>query len=105
MSREARQAAEAAFRAEGLEPHLWSNQPGFVYGEHRHHYHKVLFCVDGSITFHTPEGDVPLRPGDRLDLPPGTFHGATVGPDGVTCLEAPRPASANGASPPITHNP
>jgi hypothetical protein len=26
--------------------------------------------------------------GDRLDLPPDTEHAATVGPDGVTCLEA-----------------
>jgi quercetin dioxygenase-like cupin family protein len=49
-----------------------------------------LFCVDGSITFHTPDGDVELHPGDRLDLPPGTPHSATVGTSGVTCMEAAR---------------
>jgi quercetin dioxygenase-like cupin family protein len=82
--------AEAAFREEGLSPHTWSNQPGYLYAEHQHPYHKVLFCVDGSITFHTPDGDIELHPGDRLDLSPGTPHSATVGPSGVTCMEAGR---------------
>lgn len=81
---------EAAFRAEGLVPHTWSNQPGHVFGVHEHPYHKVLFCIEGSITFHTPEGDVHLEPGDRLDLVPGTPHSATVGPRGATCMEAAR---------------
>jgi len=40
--------------------------------------------------FHTDEGDLELRPGDRLDLEPGTRHAATVGPDGVECVEASR---------------
>lgn len=82
--------AADAFAAEGLEPHTWSNEPGYRYGEHQHDFHKVLFCVRGSITFHTPDGDVSLGSGDRLDLPPGTPHSATVGPDGVTCMEAPQ---------------
>ena len=80
----------AVLAAEGLEPHSWSNAAGYRYGSHAHPYHKVLFCVAGSITFHTAEGDVALHPGDRLDLPPGTEHAATVGPDGVTCMEAAR---------------
>lgn len=83
--------AEAAFHAEGLDPKTWSNSPGYVYAEHEHSYHKVLFCTAGSITFHTPGGDIELGAGDRLDLPPGTRHSATVGPEGVTCMEAPRP--------------
>lgn len=90
MSDRARAKAEAAFRDESLTPETWSNQPGHVYGEHEHGYHKVLFCVAGSIIFHTPEGDVEMSPGDRLDLPPGSRHSATVGPMGVTCMEAPR---------------
>lgn len=83
-------AAQAAFAAEGLSPHKWSNEPGYLYGEHSHPYHKVLFCTSGSITFHTPDGDVALAPGDRLDLPAGTPHSATVGPEGVVCWEAAR---------------
>lgn len=76
-----------AFDSAGLQPETWTNQPGFRYGEHSHPFHKVLFCIDGSITFHTPDGDIELEAGDRLDLPAGTPHSATVGPDGVTCME------------------
>lgn len=90
MSADPTEAAVTAFTAEGLDPKTWSNQPGYVYSEHEHPYHKVLFCTDGSITFHTPRGDRHLHPGDRLDLPPATPHSATVGPHGVTCMEAAR---------------
>ncbi|NIR35635.1 MAG: cupin, partial [Actinobacteria bacterium] len=68
--------ADRVFAAEGLDPTEWSNGPGFRYAEHHHSYHKVLVCVRGSITFHTPDGDVRLGPGDRLDLAPGTPHAA-----------------------------
>lgn len=82
--------AKEAFTEEGLVPHVWSNEPGHVYSEHIHPYHKVLICVEGSIVFHTPDGDIPLSEGDRLDLPPDTHHSATVGDAGVTCMEAAR---------------
>lgn len=84
-----RDAMDAWFREQGLSPRWWGNPPGDTYGRHAHEYHKVLLCAEGSITFHTPGGDVALAPGDRLDLKPGTEHGATVGPRGVTCVEAP----------------
>ena len=42
----------------------------------------------GSVTFHTADGDLILEVGDRLNLPAGTDHAATVGDRGVTCLEA-----------------
>ena len=71
-------------------PRFWGNGPGDTYGRHSHDYHKVLFCLAGSITFHTSGGDVGLSAGDRLDLEPGTEHGATVGSDGVECVEASR---------------
>jgi quercetin dioxygenase-like cupin family protein len=90
VSAEHTETAQAAFGKEGLTPQTWSNQPGYRYGEHQHSYHKVLFCIEGSITFHTPKGDIELGPGDRLDLEPGTIHSATVGDQGVTCMEAPR---------------
>lgn len=90
MSSSAAAAANTAFETEGLNPETWSSGPDFVYGEHAHPYHKVLYCVDGSITFHLRSGDVPMNPADRLDLPAGTPHAATVGPAGVTCMEAAR---------------
>jgi hypothetical protein len=87
-----RSQAIAAFEEDGcLSPRPWGNDPGATYGWHEHPYHKVLFCLEGSIVFHTDEGDLELTAGDRLDLEPGTRHSATVGPRGCTCLEAPKP--------------
>ena len=84
-----REQALAAFRADGCgAPRSWGNGPGDRYGKHAHDEHKVLFCLQGSITFHTDVGDVELTAGDRLDLPAGTGHAATVGPDGCECIEA-----------------
>jgi mannose-6-phosphate isomerase-like protein (cupin superfamily) len=86
-----RDEAVRAFTAEGCSaPRAWGNGPGDTYGRHAHDYHKVLFCLDGSITFHLTDGDVDLEPGDRLDLDPGTEHAATVGPRGCSCIEASR---------------
>jgi quercetin dioxygenase-like cupin family protein len=82
---------EASMREEGLSPRRWGNAPGDRYGWHEHDYHKVLYCVSGSIVFHTRDGDVELHAGDRMDLPPHTQHAATVGGGGVECVEAPRP--------------
>jgi quercetin dioxygenase-like cupin family protein len=81
-------------RTEGLDPGAWSNGPGDRYGAHEHAYDKVIVVADGSIDFGLPgRGDaVHLATGDRLELPAGTAHDAVVGPDGVTCLEAHRPA-------------
>jgi mannose-6-phosphate isomerase-like protein (cupin superfamily) len=83
--------AMAVFAAEGCSaPRSWSNGPGDRYGRHDHAFHKVLFCLSGSIVFHTGEGDIELTRGDRLDLVPGTPHSATVGPEGCECVEASR---------------
>jgi quercetin dioxygenase-like cupin family protein len=75
---------------EGLAPSRWSNGPGEVYAPHQHAYHKVLFCLRGSITFRLIDtgDDITLGPGDRLDIEPSTLHSAVVGPNGVTCVEA-----------------
>jgi len=81
---------QGRFEAEGLSPHSRSNGPGDTYGWHSHGYHKVLYCVRGSIVFHAREGEFDLEPGDRLDIEPGTEHAATVGPGGVECSEASR---------------
>ena len=75
---------------QGLRPERWSNGPHAVYGTHEHPYGKVLVVASGSITFTIDGGKrvVPMKPGDRLELPPRTPHSALVGPNGVICLEA-----------------
>jgi quercetin dioxygenase-like cupin family protein len=79
---------------EGLAAQPWSNGPGERYGVHAHDYDKVIVVALGSIVFELPASGarLELEAGDRLELPAGTAHGADVGPGGVTCLEAHRPA-------------
>ena len=74
---------------EGLEPYAWSNSPFDIYSAHTHSYDKVIYVVQGSITFGLPEfgKQITLKAGDRLDLPANTVHDAHVGAEGVVCLE------------------
>ena len=90
-----RDDAMAAFEVEGCSaPRSWANGPGDRYDWHDHRYRKVVYCLAGSITFHTDHGDMELQAGDRLDLDPRTRQAATVGPGGCACLEATAPPSA-----------
>jgi hypothetical protein len=99
--RPGRAELESRLAREGLSASSWGNGPTDVYGAHRHGYDKVLVATAGSITFHLPElgRDVDLQTGERLELPAETLHGATVGPDGVSCLEARLPAGSLAAEP------
>ena len=80
----------ARMAAEGLRPYSWANEGSYVYGEHDHPYHKVLYVARGSIRFVVDDTAFDMGPGDRLDLPSGIRHSAYVGSEGVTCLEATR---------------
>ena len=75
---------------EGLNPYSWSNGPHDIYAAHSHSYNKVIYVVQGSITFGLPdlEKQITMNAGDRLDLPAGVVHDAHVGAQGVVCLEA-----------------
>ena len=75
---------------QGLSGYRWSNGPGDTYGRHSHPFHKVIYVIQGSITFILPDrGEhISLNAGDRLDLPKDIAHEAEVGPQGVICLEA-----------------
>jgi quercetin dioxygenase-like cupin family protein len=81
-------SVEQKLRAEADRCYQWSNGPGAVYAVHDHPYRKILYVAQGAITF-TPSGKpaIVMKPGDRLDLPAGTPHGAVVGSEGVTCWE------------------
>ncbi|HXI96524.1 MAG TPA: cupin domain-containing protein [Candidatus Acidoferrum sp.] len=79
-------------RSEATGCYSWSNGPGDRYAAHSHAYEKVLYCVDGSITFVLEPGGrrIELSAGNRMVLPAGTVHGAVVGPSGCTCIEGRR---------------
>jgi quercetin dioxygenase-like cupin family protein len=79
-------------RREANDCYSWSNGPGDRYAPHSHGYEKVLYCVDGSITFVLVGSGqrLELTAGDRMVLPAGTVHGAEVGPNGCTCIEGRR---------------
>ena len=79
-------------RGEAASCYSWSNGPNDRYAAHSHPYEKVLYCVDGSITFVLEkEGRrLELKPGERMVLPAGTVHSAIVGPQGCTCIEGQR---------------
>ena len=87
-------ALRAILSSQNMAPFAWGNPPHDHFAEHAHGYHKVLYCLNGSIDFLVPEFDAvyTLRPGDRLDLPAHLRHSARVGPIGVVCLEAHRNA-------------
>jgi quercetin dioxygenase-like cupin family protein len=74
---------------EGFRSTRWINDPGYVYAPHTHEYDKVILVMRGSITFNLSKTseEYKLQPGDRLELPAGFEHEATVGPQGVLCLE------------------
>jgi quercetin dioxygenase-like cupin family protein len=80
-------------RAEATGCYSWSNGPGDRYAPHSHSYEKVLYCVEGSITFvlETQGGKrIELKTGDRMVLTAGTIHSGVVGPGGCTCIEGKR---------------
>ncbi|HEX6869048.1 MAG TPA: hypothetical protein VF119_09600 [Candidatus Limnocylindrales bacterium] len=86
---------DARLRADGLDPGRWSNGPDERYAAHDHGYDKVIVVERGSVRFGLADGAaIEMTVGDRLDLPAGTVHDALVGPDGVACLEAHRPAGS-----------
>jgi quercetin dioxygenase-like cupin family protein len=82
----------ARLRGEATGCYSWSNGPGDRYAPHSHSYEKVLYCVDGSITFvlEAAGSSLELKAGDRMVLPAGTIHSAIVGPSGCTCIEGKR---------------
>lgn len=76
--------------ATGRDYSTWGNAPGDTYAVHTHSYRKHLVCLAGGIRFALPAtgATIDLAPGDELDLPPHTPHGAIVGSRGVRCAEA-----------------
>ena len=78
---------EETLRREADDVYAWSNGPGDRYARHAHEFTKILYCVTGSIDFALDDRVIRLTAGDRMILPAGTAHAATVGPGGCACVE------------------
>ena len=78
---------EESLEREAADIYRWSNGPGDRYARHTHAYTKILYCVSGSIDFSLDDRVIHLVAGDRMVLPAGTAHAATVGPGGCSCVE------------------
>ena len=91
-NRASRDELMTRLRGEASGCYSWSNGPGDRYAPHSHSYEKVLYCVDGSITFvlESDGRELVLNAGDRMVLPRGTVHSAVVGDEGCTCIEGQR---------------
>ena len=78
---------EESLRQEADDVYGWSNGPGDRYLRHAHAYTKILYCVTGSIDFSLDDRVIQLNAGDRMVLPAGTAHTATVGSGGCAFVE------------------
>ena len=69
----------------GYESVRWASEPNQAYIPHAHIYPELLWLLAGSITIVLPATRrlLELAPGDRIELPPGLFHGVMAGPDGA----------------------
>lgn len=72
--------------AEGFAVWCWSDEAGTTYEPHSHEEDESLWVVDGEIVFGVDGSEYRMGRGDRLMLPRGTVHTATVGTAGATYL-------------------
>ncbi|HHS96701.1 MAG TPA: cupin domain-containing protein [Chloroflexi bacterium] len=49
--------------------------PGAVFEEHQHPYEHEIFVLEGEGVAHGPDGEVEMRPGVALYIPPDEPHG------------------------------
>ncbi len=78
--------------AEGYHALQWSNSAEEQFGPHAHIYPELLWLIEGSLTIILPSQHrmIELLPGDRIEVPAGTSHGAVTGEFGARYLIATR---------------
>ena len=50
-------------------------EPGAVFARHQHPYEHEIFVLEGEGVADGPGGEVPMRPGAALYIPPDEIHG------------------------------
>lgn len=78
----------AALEAERHLVTEWYDEPHTHYTEHAHPTDEVLVILEGSMSMTVEGTDHHLGPGDRIELPGGATHTATVGDHGARYLVA-----------------
>lgn len=80
---------QAMLRNEGLDFELYADRPGTKYGRHKHPFEDFIVIVSGKMKLITAANEWIMKPGDRITLPPNTFHSAEmVGNEEVQYLSA-----------------
>ena len=76
-------------KSEGYSVFKWSNDPNDYFSPHSHDYLQIFYVIEGSLTIRSVDDDITyeVNPGDRVEVRPGLIHEATIGPNGVVCLE------------------
>ena len=64
------------------------DQPNAVYPPHSHQGKVTLWITDGSMEFTMAGKTSEYNAGDRINVPPGTEHSSTVGPNGAIYIVA-----------------
>lgn len=70
--------------AEGFDPIVFSNTPGFVYHKHSHKETKLLAFLSGTMTLTVENETFVCKAGDKVLIPGNLIHAAVVGPEGCT---------------------
>ena len=58
-------------------------EPGAVFEAHRHPYEHEIFVLEGEGVAEGPDGEVEMRPGVALYIPPDELHGYRNTGEGV----------------------
>ncbi len=58
-------------------------QKGAVFAPHQHPYEHEIFVLEGEGIAEGPQGELPMRPGVALYIPPDEVHGYRNTGDGV----------------------
>jgi len=68
----------ASLESRGQACELYSDPPGTKYGRHKHDFDDFIVIVSGKMKLLIDTHQWILIPGDRLDIPAGTYHAAEM---------------------------